>query len=145
MIHSFEHVTNPLETLLQVKERLSPKGIFIMALPVVDSYEYERYKKNWTGCDAPVHVVMYTTKGLECLFEKAGLEIVNIYNLENDFFLRMSEMTERGYSLDKINSQNILNELGEKKLEELQETMKKINRERRSGLVTIVIKTHNRR
>lgn len=140
MIHSFEHMTDPLETLIAVREKLEPDGVFIMELPICDSYEYKRYGKYWTGCDAPVHIVMYTKKGLEYLFNKAGLKIINIYNFANSNFLQLSEMAERGYSLDKINGENIKTILGEKKIDELKNTMEEINSKRESGLATFVIK-----
>lgn len=38
MIHSFEHMTDPLETLIAVREKLEPDGVFIMELPICDSY-----------------------------------------------------------------------------------------------------------
>lgn len=140
MIHSFEHMINPLETLIAVRKKMAPDGVLIMELPLCDSYEYKKYGRYWTGCDAPVHIVMYTKKGLEFLFTKAGLKIVNIYNFGNSIFLQLSEMAERGYSLSEVNSENIKNILGEKKINELKNVMKEINNKKESGLATLVIK-----
>lgn len=142
MIHSFEHVVDPLDTLIAAEGKLSPDGVLIMELPVCDSYEYERYGKYWTGCDAPVHIVMHTKKGLEILFQKAGLKLVNIYNSASDDFLKLSEMTERGYCLNEVDSEKIKAVLGTEKLNELHNTMDRINKEKISGLVTYIIKRY---
>lgn len=140
MIHSFEHVTNPLETLVAIRDRLSDDGVFVMELPICDSYEYEKYGKFWTGCDAPVHVYMYSRKSLEILLDKAGMEIVNMYNFANESFLRLSEMAVLGYSLKDVNTDIIKDKLGDTKLEDLKQTMNHINNEKRSGLATFIIK-----
>ena len=140
MIHSYEHVVDPLETLKAVSKKLAEDGVLIMELPICDSYEYEKYGKYWTGCDAPVHIVMHTKKGLEILLKKTGLKLVNVYNFASDDFLKLSEMTKRGYSLNEVDSEKIKSVLGAEKLDELRKIMEKINEEKKSGLVTYIIK-----
>jgi hypothetical protein len=126
--------------LVAIRDRLANDGTLIIQIPIIDSYEYETYGKYWSGCDAPVHVMMYSRNGLYRLLDRAGLKCVNLYNLDGCDFMMWSEIAQRGYSLADMGYMNIEEELGAARVKEIRELCEKNNRELRSGLATFAIK-----
>ena len=75
--HSFEHVTNPLEVLMQAKDLLTKQGKLIIRIPVV-GYAWKRYGVDWYQLDAPRHLYLHSKESMKFLADKAGLTIDNI-------------------------------------------------------------------
>ncbi len=73
--YSFEHVSNPLENLQQVKRLLANHGTCIISVPTVSSYAWKHFKTNWYQLDAPRHFFIYSQKSMEFLAKKAGLKV----------------------------------------------------------------------
>lgn len=73
--HSLEHMPDPVNTLKKVQSLLKPGGSCLIRVPVADSAACEKYKENWVQLDAPRHYHIFTTKGMKCLAEQAGLEL----------------------------------------------------------------------
>lgn len=72
--HSLEHVPDPLQTLVDARERLNPGGSIVVRLPVAEE-AWERYGVDWVGLDAPRHLFVPTVRGFQLLAERAGLSI----------------------------------------------------------------------
>ena len=85
--HSFEHIPNPVETLLDAKKILDQNGTILIRTPIV-SHAFDRYGPHWFQIDAPRHFFVYSIAGLNSLLEKTGLYIENYYcdSTENQFF-----------------------------------------------------------
>jgi hypothetical protein len=73
--HSLEHVIDPLETLVQARQRLSSNGAILVRTPIADGYLWREYGTNWVELDAPRHTVVFSLPGLDRLAARAGLEI----------------------------------------------------------------------
>lgn len=72
--HSFEHMPNPLETLLSIKRLLRPSGVCLLTMPVAGDL-YLKYGPNCYLIQAPQHSFLFTIQGMSILAEKAGLHI----------------------------------------------------------------------
>jgi SAM-dependent methyltransferase len=78
-INVIEHVYNPVEFLLSLKERLINGGIIVIATPDIGSIWYKIMKSKWPSFKIPEHVVFYTKSTLISLLERAGfLDIMRI-------------------------------------------------------------------
>jgi 2-polyprenyl-3-methyl-5-hydroxy-6-metoxy-1,4-benzoquinol methylase len=76
--HSFEHMPNPLEVLLDAKKHLKKNGIILIRTPIV-SYAFEKYGCNWFQIDAPRHFFIYSINAMKLLIDKAELKLKDTY------------------------------------------------------------------
>jgi len=78
---SFEHVTDPLETLLSIERLLADDGLCLISMPVFPNAAFEICGVNWFELDAPRHLYIHSVNSMEYLCEKANLQIVSVnYN-----------------------------------------------------------------
>jgi len=97
--HSFEHMSNPFETLLRVSELLSKGGICLIRIPTVTSYAWKKYKADWVSLDAPRHFFLYSLYGIKLIASKAGLALKDYYYDSTDFQFSGSELYKCGIPL----------------------------------------------
>ncbi len=76
--HSFEHLTNPVETLQKVKELLSSNGILWIALPNIMSLDRFIHKDKWNGWSLPFHIFHYSPKSIKYLLRQEGFKYIKI-------------------------------------------------------------------
>ena len=85
---SFEHITNPLETLDCVKKLLKEDGKCEIHIPVFPNTAWVEFGVNWYQLDAPRHIFLPSERSMGYLCEKCGLEIEEvIYNSTPSQFL----------------------------------------------------------
>lgn len=75
--HSFEHLPNPLESLIEIRRLLAKDKFALIRLPIA-SFAWEKYGTNWVQLDAPRHLFLYTEKSFRILAEKAGLKVEKV-------------------------------------------------------------------
>ena len=102
--HSFEHLEDPIETLIKVKKILSKNGKCIIRIPVKTEYIWSKYGSNWVQIDAPRHFFIYTIKSFKILVEKAGFKIKKSFFDSTDFQFWGSEQYKKDISLESENS-----------------------------------------
>lgn len=73
--HSFEHLADPIETLLSVTKLLNKNGVCLIRIPTVSSYAWEHYRGNWVQLDAPRHFFLHSVKSIGLL---AGMSSLNL-------------------------------------------------------------------
>jgi len=105
--HSFEHISNPLETLYFSNKLLSDNGVCLIRIPVVDSWAWENYGVNWVQIDAPRHFFLHSPKSMEILSKKAGFKIKEIVYDSTEFQFWGSEQNKNNISRSSNNSYNL--------------------------------------
>ena len=75
--HSFEHLPNPLESLIEIRRLLAKDKFALIRLPIAN-FAWEKYGTNWVQLDAPRHLFLYTEKSFRILAEKAGLKVEKV-------------------------------------------------------------------
>lgn len=93
---SFEHVTDPLETLLSIKRLLSDTGICLINMPLFPSAAYDICGVNWYGWDAPRHLILHSRKSMEYLCQKAGVRLEEVRCNSRDLQFISSLLYQRG-------------------------------------------------
>lgn len=83
--HSFEHVSDPFETLLSVEKLLNQGGTCLIRIPTVSSFAWEHYKENWVQLDAPRHYFLHSIKSISLLAKNANLTVDKIIYDSTDF------------------------------------------------------------
>jgi 2-polyprenyl-3-methyl-5-hydroxy-6-metoxy-1,4-benzoquinol methylase len=86
--HSFEHMTDQLETLRKTAGLLCKNGSCLINMPTVSSYAWKHYREKWFGLDAPRHLCIHSIKSMTLLANKANLSLQNVtYNsIETQFW-----------------------------------------------------------
>ena len=77
--HILEHVTNPLEHMLQCRTLLKPGGVLILGLPFIDSLQARLFGANFhIVTEAPRHVSVPSQRAVHMLCARAQFEKVTI-------------------------------------------------------------------
>ena len=78
---TLEHQPDQLKLMIKIHSLLSPGGICVIRIPVMDSYAWEHYRENWVQFDAPRHFYLHSIKSMEYLAFASGLRI---HHMEDD-------------------------------------------------------------
>jgi SAM-dependent methyltransferase len=102
--HSFEHMPNPKETLIQLS-RLVPLGKFVMIrIPVADSYAWHNYKNQWVALDPPRHFFLHTERSINLLARETGFLLKRTLFDSIEYQFIGSEQLRQGIKLHDANS-----------------------------------------
>lgn len=104
---SFEHMTDPLETLFSVSRLLKPGGILIMRIPTYPNVAFEMFGPHWYQLDAPRHIFLHSRESLGFLSEKSGLAIVGMEYDSNEVQIIRSFFYQRGVPFYEITGELI--------------------------------------
>lgn len=98
--HVLEHVSNPVETLTKISERLSTNGTIIVAVPNYKSYDAHYYKKYWAAFDVPRHLWHFSPLAMKTLLERHELRLIATkpMKLDSYYVSLLSEKYKRGKS-----------------------------------------------
>jgi SAM-dependent methyltransferase len=79
--HSFEHIHNPNEILVEIRRILKPGGRLFVGVPNVRGWAARRFGPHWWYLGAPVHTFGYDPQSLSSLLRSHGFEVVKVqYN-----------------------------------------------------------------
>jgi len=78
LIHTLEHIADPVEYLRKIRQLLRPDGLLVIALPAADSLEARLFGRRWYGLDAPRHRWLPSRRALRSLVQGAGFAIEEI-------------------------------------------------------------------
>lgn len=93
---SFEHMSDPYETLISVKRLLSEEGMCLISIPLFPNAAYDICGVNWYEWDAPRHLFLHSRKSMEYLCGKAGLRIEEVRCNARDLQFISSLLYQKG-------------------------------------------------
>jgi SAM-dependent methyltransferase len=96
--HSLEHVADPASDLSAARKLLSPNGMILVRIPIVNA-AWERFQDKWIGLDAPRHLSIPTEDGFRRLASRVGLAVVRMRYDSTAIQFVASEALERGLTL----------------------------------------------
>ncbi|MFO7768667.1 MAG: class I SAM-dependent methyltransferase [bacterium] len=82
--HVLEHVEDPLEALVHLREALAPGGRILVVVPNARAWERSLWGRHTVSWDPPRHRWHLSPRGLASLAEKAGLEAAGRFTLFSD-------------------------------------------------------------
>ncbi len=97
--HSFEHVTNPLETLERISKLLHANATCLIRMPTVSSYAWRHYGVDWVQLDAPRHLFLHSIESMRFLAMKAALVVDEVVYDSTSFQFWGSELYKRDMPL----------------------------------------------
>ena len=78
-----EHLLNPRETLLELRQRLRPDGFLVFSVPNAGCWEPKFFGKKWFAYELPRHLHHYTPRRLTSLLQECGYERIKIIHQRN--------------------------------------------------------------
>lgn len=101
---SFEHMSDPLETLQSVKRLMNEDGICKITMPIYPNAAWETFGINWYQWDAPRHLMLHSRQSMQYLCERAGLRIEKVEYDSNVLQFALSYLYEQGIPLQSLKS-----------------------------------------
>lgn len=86
MWHVLEHVYDLNNRLNRISKLLSDEGIFVNALPMIDSPDAIRFGKYWAGLDVPRHLHHFSYSTFCKLANNNGFEILDSFPMKFDSY-----------------------------------------------------------
>ena len=76
LIHVFEHLPNPQQSLDIFQKTLKEDGTILIEIPNIDSWQANLFKQNWLHLDPPRHLNLMSPKVLIQELEKRGFHCI---------------------------------------------------------------------
>ncbi|MES2210135.1 MAG: class I SAM-dependent methyltransferase [Chloroflexota bacterium] len=76
--HVFEHVADPEATLRAARRLLRPGGVVLIRTPVMGTWFWETYGRDWWELDPPRHLFVHSRRSLEMLIARVNLRIAEV-------------------------------------------------------------------
>ena len=73
--HVLEHVAEPRQALIKLREMLSPSGRLVTSFPNYDSVARAVFRRFWPGYDAPRHYYTFAPGNIRRLADQAELDV----------------------------------------------------------------------
>jgi len=106
--HVLEHVSNPTETLKELRRIIKADGVLIIGTPTSNSFAYRIFGKNWLALDTPRHLHIFSDKLLGQYAKKTGFIVQRIkYNssplqFAGSLFYVLNSFKKRKITLDSF-------------------------------------------
>ena len=75
LFHVLEHLRDPAKSLQSILRLARTHTVFVLQVPLLDSFQSRLFGRRWYGLDPPRHLTQFTRKGLLALLESCGFEI----------------------------------------------------------------------
>jgi SAM-dependent methyltransferase len=80
-----EHLHQPHESLLRVRELLRPGGVFVARVPSMSSWDSRLFGRYWAGLDQPRHMFVPDEETLTIMLDRAGFRVVDMLCLGGSY------------------------------------------------------------
>ena len=84
--HVLEHIHDLDETIAKLISLLKDDGLLVVAVPIIDSWDAEKYKEKWAALDVPRHLYHFNKSSVKKLFAKFGMKIASVHPLKFDAY-----------------------------------------------------------
>ena len=74
--HSLEHLYDPQDVLIRMKEWLHPDGMIFIAAPNWRSFDAKIYGRFWSAYDLPRHIWHFDPNSIQNFARQAGLDVI---------------------------------------------------------------------
>lgn len=84
--HVLEHLPNLQEHISKFQKALNRGGALIIAVPNHESWDSQKYGKNWAALDVPLHLYHFKKRNIQQLAEMNNLKLERVKNMPFDSF-----------------------------------------------------------
>lgn len=87
-----EHISDPIQFITDIQQKLKPGGSIIMAFPNRLGFNGTRSDRTWINWHIPYHVNFFSNTSLQLLAEKTGMEIEYIKTYTPNVWLQLQTL-----------------------------------------------------
>ena len=84
LLDVLEHITNQNEILNEINTVLKRKGMLVLTLPNIDSWEFKVCGRYWEWLSPPAHLFYYSPDTIKKMLKKHGFEIIHLETYHGD-------------------------------------------------------------
>jgi 2-polyprenyl-3-methyl-5-hydroxy-6-metoxy-1,4-benzoquinol methylase len=96
MNNVIEHVSNPLNTIIECRRILRPGGRIVIITPNLNSYGHSLYGKHWRGLEIPRHLHIFTVSSLKLMARAARFRKITAFtSIGRSMFPACAEIAQR--------------------------------------------------
>lgn len=125
---SFEHMVDPLETLISIERLLDEAGMCLLSIPVFPNAAYDIFGTFWYQWDAPRHLFLHSVKSMKYLCSQTGLQIREITFNSGDMQFISSLLYQEGIPYIEHDDVVIEREFSNQELIEFAKVTEELNR-----------------
>ena len=97
LFHVLEHVEDYIKILKDLKAKLNPGGLLVIAVPNYKSYDASYYKEKWAAWDIPRHLWHFKKDDLSTIAQLINLELIQIKPMRFDaYYISMISESYKG-------------------------------------------------
>jgi len=143
--YSFEHISNPLDTLKKARQLQNSGNNLILRIPVSNSYAWKKYGTYWANLDAPRHFHIFSEKAISVLARQSGYKIEKFVYDSTDIQFYLSELYKNGipYTATKFGSKNPMKDfrhiVSKKDMRKFKTLSKELNKLKEGDLATFYL------
>lgn len=93
--HVFEHVPDPELALRAAARLLRPGGVIVIRTPVMGTWFWRTYGRDWWELDPPRHLVLQSRRSMEALVARVGLSVAEVIFDSTEVEIIASEQIKR--------------------------------------------------
>ena len=133
--HAFEHVPDPAAVLTAAGRLLRHGGVLLIRMPVMETWFWETYGRDWGELDPPRHLVVQSLRSFQLLAARAGLAITSVDFDSTYEEIIASEQIRRDIAWREPRSWHVQppGEFDDEVLDRYRATAERLNREARGG------------
>lgn len=92
--HVLEHLFDPKEKLIAIREKLNDGGKLLIAVPNIEAWTRKIFGNYWGYWDVPIHLTHFNKSTLRNLLESSGFEIVDVRTVGGSSLLFFSTLAK---------------------------------------------------
>jgi 2-polyprenyl-3-methyl-5-hydroxy-6-metoxy-1,4-benzoquinol methylase len=78
LYHTLEHLESPSKTLQYLRKIIKPRGILVIEVPDIESYNARQSKEKWIGLSPQFHLYHFSYQTLKNMLFKTGFHVVSV-------------------------------------------------------------------
>ncbi len=124
---SFEHMTDPLQTIISAKRLLKDNGTIEISLPIFPNIAFDMFGPYWFQIDAPRHIFLHSIESLKYLADKSGLIIEEVKYDSTIVEILVSYFYQYGIRYGDVSPELVTGFFSQKQMDEFQQIVDENN------------------
>jgi SAM-dependent methyltransferase len=100
--HAFEHLDDPDAALQSIRRWSAPNARLFISIPTSGGAVARYFGKDWYHLAAPIHVALYTRRGIRNILSRHGFAVERIVCNSDPLSIPLSAFVKSGGRVDKI-------------------------------------------
>lgn len=144
--HVFEHVPDPEGALRAAARLLRPGGVIVIRTPVMGTWFWETYGRDWWELDPPRHLFVHSRQSMADLVARVGLVVADVVFDSSEVEIIASEQIRRDVAWREPGSWLVTPPAGfsDADRDRFRSTVEELNRTGKAGRAAFYIRADDR-